>query len=351
MPNRERVTAYTHDPLFDAHHLPGHPENRARLEQIMAELANTGLLGRMTHIPPRPAGFELLARVHDAGYVRELAAFAQRGGGHLDGDTYVRPRSFAAAELAAGGAAELARAVVAGRATNGIALVRPPGHHAVRQGGMGFCLLNNVAVAAQAILDETRVQRILIVDWDVHHGNGTQDIFYDTAEVLFFSTHQYPYYPGTGGIPEVGAGAGRGYTVNAPLPAGVGDDGFHRIYAEILEPLAERFRPELILVSAGFDAHWDDPLAGLRLSLAGYWSLAQTVLALADRLCDGRVVFVLEGGYNLTVLARAVADLCRALLGDDQPGPDPLGPARWPERPVDSLIETIRQAHGLALAP
>lgn len=351
MSNRERVTAYTCDPLFDEHHLPGHPENRARLERIMAELARAGLLRRMTHIAPRPAGFDLLARVHDPAYVRELAAYAQRGGGQLDGDTYVRPRSFAAAELAAGGAAELARAVLAGRATNGIALVRPPGHHAMRQGGMGFCLLNNVAIAAQAILDETAVKRILIVDWDVHHGNGTQDIFYGMAEVLFFSTHQYPYYPGTGGIQEVGTGAGRGYTVNVPLPAGVGDGGFGHVYAAILEPLAERFRPELILVSAGFDAHWDDPLAGLRLSLAGYWSLAQTVLALADRLCAGRVVFVLEGGYNLEVLARAVADLCRALLGDDHPGPDPLGPARWPERPLGGLIETIQQAHGLAQAP
>jgi len=345
--NRERVTAYTYDPLFDEHHLPGHPENRARLERIMAELTRAGLLRRMTYIPPRPAGLDLLARVHDPAYVRELAAYAQRGGGQLDGDTYVRPGSFAAAELAAGGVAELARAVLAGRATNGIALVRPPGHHAVRQGGMGFCLLNNVAVAAQAILDETAVKRILIVDWDVHHGNGTQDIFYGTAEVLFFSTHQYPYYPGTGSVQEAGAGAGRGYTVNVPLPAGVGDGGFGHVYAEILEPLAERFRPELILVSAGFDAHWDDPLAGLRLSLAGYWALAQTVLGLADRFCAGRVVVVLEGGYNLAVLARGVADLCRALLGDPAPDPDSFGASPWPERSAEEVVRAVCQTHGL----
>lgn len=347
MSNRERVTAYTCDPLFDEHHLPGHPENRARLARIMAELARAGLLNRMTLIPPRPAGFDRLARVHDAAYVRELAEFAQGGGGHLDADTYVGPRSFAAAELAAGGAVELARAVMAGRATNGIALVRPPGHHAVRQGGMGFCLLNNVAVAAQAILDETGVKRILIVDWDVHHGNGTQDIFYGTAEVLFFSTHQYPYYPGTGGVQEVGTGAGRGYTVNVPLPAGVGDAGFAHAYEAILTPLAEHFRPELILISAGFDAHWDDPLAGLRLSLAGYWSLAQTILGLADRLCAGRVVAVLEGGYNLTVLASGVADLCRALLGDPTPGPDPLGASPQPERSAADVVRAVCQTHGL----
>ncbi len=343
----KRITAYTYDSLFGEHHLPGHPENRARLERIMAELASAGLLARMTLIPPRPAGFDLLARVHDAAYVRELAEFAQRSGGHLDADTYVRPRSFAAVDLAAGGAAELARAVVEGRARNGIALVRPPGHHAVRQAGMGFCLLNNVAVAAQAVLDECGVKRILVVDWDVHHGNGTQDIFYGSAQVLFFSTHQYPYYPGTGGVQEIGAGAGRGYTVNVPLPAGVGDEGFGRAYAAILAPLAERFRPELILVSAGFDAHWDDPLAGLRLSLDGYWSLSQTVLGLADRLCEGRVVAVLEGGYNLAVLSNGVANLCRALLGDTAPGPDPLGPSPWPERRADDVMRSICQLHGL----
>ena len=181
---------------------------------------------------------------------------------------------------------------------------------------MGFCLFNNVAVAALAALDESGLGRVLIVDWDVHHGNGTQDTFYDSPQVLFFSTHQYPYYPGTGDWRETGAGAGQGYTVNVPLPAGVGDAGFARIYDEVLTPVAERFRPELILVSAGYDAHWDDPLAGLRLSLAGYWRLAKTVVALADRLCGGRLVVTLEGGYNLEVLSRGVADTCRALLGD-----------------------------------
>ncbi len=345
------TTAYTYDPLFLAHHLSGHPESRTRLERVLAELEQTGLLARMTLIPPQPASRELLTAVHSADYVQALAALARRGGGHLDPDTYVGPRSYAAAELAAGGVVALVRAVVAGQARNAIALVRPPGHHARRGGGMGFCLLNNVAIAAQAGLTECGLTRILIVDWDVHHGNGTQEIFYGTPQVLFFSTHQYPYYPGSGSVREIGTGAGQGTTVNVPLPAGVGDAGFQRIYADILTPLAERYRPELILVSAGFDAHWDDPLAGLRLSLAGYWQLARTIVGLADRLCDGRLVVTLEGGYNLDVLALAVADLCRALLGDAHPGPDPFGPSPWPERSVADTVAAVRQTHGLADDP
>ncbi len=341
------TTAYCYDPLYLEHNLPGHPENRARLERVMRTLADAGLLARMTLVPPRPVDLDLLTRVHRKPYIEDLKHFAETGGGYIDADTYVAPRSYDAALLAAGGAVELVRAVVAGRARNGIALVRPPGHHATYDSGMGFCLLNNVAVAARAALTEAGLARVLIVDWDVHHGNGTQDIFYGSSQVLFFSTHQYPYYPGSGDVREVGAGAGKGYTVNVPLPAGAGDAGFARVYGEVLIPLAERFQPELILVSAGYDAHWDDPLAGLRLSLGGYWALAQIVVALADRLCGGRLVVTLEGGYNLDVLSRGVADTCRALLGDAIPGPDPLGASPWPEKSVEGVLRAVREIHGL----
>jgi acetoin utilization deacetylase AcuC-like enzyme len=340
-------TAYCYDPLFLEHDLPGHPENRARLEAAMQTLAEDDLLARMTFFRPQPVELDVLARTHSRSYMRALQDLAQRGGGQIDADTYVAPRSYDAALLAAGGLVELVRAVLTGRARNGIALVRPPGHHATRERGMGFCLLNNVAVAAQAALAEGGLSRVLIVDWDVHHGNGTQDIFYASPQVLFFSTHQYPHYPGTGNVREVGDGAGRGYTVNVSLPAGVGDQGFTRIYREVLTPIAERFRPELILVSAGYDAHWDDPLAGLRLSLGGYWGLAQMLVALADKLCDGRLVVTLEGGYNLDVLAHGVADTCRALLGDAAPGPDPLGASPWPERPVEDVVRVARRIHDL----
>ena len=213
--------------------------------------------------------------------------------------------------------------------------------------GMGFCLFNNIAVAARAALDEFGLARVLIVDWDVHHGNGTQDIFYDSSQVFFFSTHQYPHYPGTGGWNETGAGPGRGYTANVPLSAGVGDAGFRRIFAAILEPLAERFLPELILVSAGYDAHWNDPLAGLRLSLDGYWEMARSIVALAGRLCGGRLVVTLEGGYDLDVLACGVVNTCRALLGDPVSDPDPLGPSPWPERSVDDVLQAVKSVHGL----
>ncbi len=356
------TTGYCYDPLYLEHDLPGHPECRARLERVLETLQGSGLLARMVPVQPRPVTAGLLTRVHTPGYVATVQQVSGRGGGFLDADTYLGPRSYDAALLAAGGVVELVRAVLNGRLRNGMALVRPPGHHATARRGMGFCLFNNVAVAARAALDEHGLTQVLIVDWDVHHGNGTQEIFHDSSQVLFFSTHQYPHYPGTGDWRETGAGDGLGFTVNVPLPAGVGDAGFRRIYAEVLEPLAERFRPELMLVSAGYDAHcndpWaglhlslDDPLAGLHLSLDGYWQMAQSVVALADRLCSGRLVVTLEGGYALEVLAHGVANTCRALLGDSQPGPDPLGPCPWAERPIDDLLSHVKRLHGLPGAP
>jgi acetoin utilization deacetylase AcuC-like enzyme len=188
---------------------------------------------------------------------------------------------------------------------------------------------------------------VLIFDWDVHHGNGTQEILYESPNVLFVSTHQSPLYPGTGDWREAGGGAGAGYTVNLPLPTGVGDAGFARLLNEIILPIAERFEPQLVLVSAGYDAHWRDPLAGLHLSLGGYWRLAKGLVELADRLCRGRILVFLEGGYDLQVLALGVADTCRALLGDATPGEDPIGTSPWPEPSLDRLIAAMQKAHGL----
>jgi acetoin utilization deacetylase AcuC-like enzyme len=338
-------TVYCYDPLYLEHDLPGHPESRARLERVMAALAETGLLARMTPVRTLPVELPLLEAVHTPAYVTAVRQISARGGGFLDADTYLGARSYDAALLAAGGAVELVRSVVSGQAGNGIALVRPPGHHARAARGMGFCLFNNVAIAARAALDEPGLTRVLIVDWDVHHGNGTQEIFYDSPQVFFFSTHQYPHYPGTGSWSETGAGPGLGYTANVPLPAGVGDAGYRRIFDEILDPLARCFRPDLILVSAGYDAHWNDPLAGLRLSLQGYWEMARSVVAMAGRLCGGRVVVTLEGGYDLDVLACGVANTCRALLGDPAPGPDPLGPNPWSERPADDVLRSVKRIH------
>jgi acetoin utilization deacetylase AcuC-like enzyme len=264
----------------------------------------------------------------------------------LDPDTYVGPRSFAAAVRAAGAVLTALDSVMQGESENAFALVRPPGHHAVAARAMGFCLFNNVAIAARYASSRYQLRRVLIVDFDLHHGNGTQDAFYEESSVLYFSTHQYPYYPGTGHYQETGRGAGEGFTVNVPLPAGVGDEGYDRVFNEVLVPVARRYRPQLILASAGFDAHWADPLGMMLLSVSGYAAMTRTLLMLADELCAGRLVFTLEGGYNLNALAAGVGATFAGLLGDAQAA-DPLGPPRQAEQPVDGIIASVKRVHGL----
>jgi len=339
-------TGFVYDPIFLEHDLPGHPENSNRLRMTLKLLQERGLLERLTPIPATPVSMERLTRVHHPEYVRYVEEMAYRGGGHLDPDTYVARKSYEAALMAAGGLTNAVEAVLEGRVNNAFALIRPPGHHAFKERGAGFCLFNNVAVAARYALAERQLKRILIVDFDVHHGNGTQDEFYEEAEVLYFSTHQYPHYPGTGHWRETGKGAGQGYTINVPLAGGVGDAGFVRIFDEILYPIAERYLPQLVLVSAGYDAHWDDPLASLQLSIKGYTELARKLKAIADLLCDGRVVFTLEGGYHLQVLAHCVLNTCEMLLGSENVV-DPLGPSPWPERDISDLLAQIKSLHGL----
>ena len=213
---------------------------------------------------------------------------------------------------------------------------------------MGFCLFNNVALAARYALCEGGLDRVLIVDFDVHHGNGTQEEFESDPSVMFISTHQYPYYPGTGGMREIGRGAGVGSIVNVPLAGSVGDEAFAQIFQEIVGPVAWHFQPQLILVSAGYDAHWDDPLAHMHLSIGGYASMAQALVDLAEELCDGRIVWTLEGGYHLQALAYSVANTFAVLLGDrDWRLLDPLGPSPFAERPVDDLIAQVKEIHGL----
>jgi acetoin utilization deacetylase AcuC-like enzyme len=261
-------------------------------------------------------------------------------------DTYVTSQSYEIARLAVGGALRGVEAVVRGEVDSAIVAIRPPGHHATRTHGMGFCLLNNVAIAARCAQSTYEVERVLIVDYDVHHGNGTQDIFYTDPTVLYISTHESPLYPGTGTVRETGEDAGEGYTLNIPMPAGVGDEGYRCAFEQVVIPAAQRFRPDLVLVSAGFDAHWGEPLAHMRLSLAGYDGLARLLIDAAQDLCGGRIVFVMEGGYNLPVLAHGWANVTRALLGEGE-GVDPLGPAPGKEPPVDGLVGRIRQLHKL----
>lgn len=261
-------------------------------------------------------------------------------------DTYATPASYGVARLAVGGAVAAARAVLEGRVGAALAGLRPPGHHATPSQAMGFCLLNSVAVAARYAQQAHGVGRIAIIDYDVHHGNGTQEVFYADPSVLYVSLHQSPLYPGTGHATETGTGDGQGATVNVPLPSGVGDAGYVAAFEQVVAPVTERFAPELILTSVGFDAHWADPLAQMGLSLNGYARLARRLIALARRLCGGQIVFVLEGGYNLAVLGPAWADVARSLL-DEPAEPDPLGPAPSPEPDIEPLLARIRRLHGL----
>ncbi len=340
------ATAYVYDPIYLEHDLPSHPENARRLKRIVEVLQDEELLPRLKSLEPRPATTEELERVHTSQHIARVQRQAEAGGGYLDPDTYVSPRSFEAALMAAGGLVRAVEAVLAGEIVNGFALVRPPGHHATATRAMGFCLFNNVAVAARAALAGGKAERVFIADFDVHHGNGTQDAFANDPAVFYFSSHQYPYYPGTGLWNETGQGAGKGTLLNAPLPSGVGDAGYAQLFAELVWPLAERFQPDLILVSAGYDAHWSDPLAMMNLSLTGYARLGQELVRMAEQLCAGRILFTLEGGYQLDVLAYGVLNAFYAMLGEETIA-DPLGPPPRGERPVSALITRLRGIHNL----
>ncbi|GIL08771.1 MAG: histone deacetylase [Chloroflexota bacterium] len=343
------VTAYITHPRCAEHTLAGHVEHAGRIQAIWRELDNAGLRARMHALDAVPADLDLLHTVHDPAYIQELRRITQSIDRLvlLNPDTYAGPASFDIALLAAGGAAGAVDEVLAGRAANALAVVRPPGHHATAARPMGFCLLANVALAVQHARRAFGLERVLIVDYDVHHGNGTQDAFYDDPGVLFISTHQHPFYPGTGAFEDTGAGAGRGFTVNLPLPAGHGDASYAALCDAIIWPLAQRFQPQLVAVSAGFDAHWADPLGGMALSLAGYARLTRELIAMADSLCAGKIIFVLEGGYNLDALAHGVRNIAHLLLGDSAIS-DPLGSAAAPAPPdITAVIAYARRVHGL----
>ncbi len=324
------------------HVWPGHPEQPERLEQLACALETfPGLWLESAEVPDA-----VLEAVHQPSYLEHLQRAAETAPGFLDPDTYITQDSFQAALAAVGGCLAVLQAVLQGRTPHGFALIRPPGHHASAARAMGFCLLNNVAIAARRCQQMGR-ERIMIVDFDVHHGNGTQEIFEDDPSVLYLSTHQRGIYPGTGAAEERGRGAGQGTTVNIPLPAGAGDGAFRQVAQAIIRPIAERFRPEMLMVSAGFDAHWRDPLAGLQLTCTGYYQLASSLIALADEHCGGQILFVLEGGYDPEVLSASVLATLHAMLGEGPP-PDTIGPAPRPEPDITSVLTLAARRHSLS---
>ncbi|MBK8906104.1 MAG: histone deacetylase [Anaerolineaceae bacterium] len=330
------------------HTKSGHPENEKRISHLLPFLEKEGVLANVQLLEPVLATMQQLRRVHAAPLIERVREVSAVGGGILDhGDTYATAQSYDLARLAAGSTIALVDRILIGKVKNGFALVRPPGHHAEYGRISGFCLFNNIAAAARQAQVVHGVKRILILDFDVHHGNGTQDIFYDDESVMFISTHLFMprmFYPGTGDMQELGHGFGHGYTVNVPLVPNVGDAGYGRVLSELIIPMARQFKPELILVSVGYDAHWRDPLAMGGLSLTGYAQMSQALVALAEELANGRILFVLEGGYQLQALSYGILNTFYALLAQDKIE-DPLGRSPREEQDISQLMRQLKRHH------
>jgi acetoin utilization deacetylase AcuC-like enzyme len=308
-----KLTGIIRDGSFLMHDMGLHPECPQRLEALYSMLDELGPILNLKEIPVRQALTDEIITNHDPRYVALIAATAGSAHTFLDPDTSACAHSWEAAAKAVGGLYNLVDAVVDGTVRNGFALVRPPGHHAERRRAMGFCLFNNIALAARHAISRHGIERVAIVDWDVHHGNGTQNSFYEDPRVLFVSIHQYPHYPGTGAVKEVGRGDGEGYTVNVPLSSGAGDREYAAVFHTVVAPVVEAFKPGLILVSAGFDAHRNDPLGGMDLTEDGYAAMMQILMDLAAEYCRDRLVLALEGGYNLSALSDSVGRLLTIL--------------------------------------
>lgn len=335
-----------YDPIYLQHDTGSHPENKQRLVAIMDVLEKSGLSKQLTSINPRMATQDELLTIHSQDHISRVKSCAEDGG-WLDGDTVASAGSYDAALYAAGGLIKAVEAVLNSEVNSAFALVRPPGHHATHRRAMGFCLFNNIAIATK-YAQQQGIDRVLIADFDIHHGNGTQESFYNDPSVLYFSTHQYPFYPGTGAVDETGSGDGKGATVNVPLPASCGDEVYQQIYQGILPTVARRFQPQLILVSAGYDPHWNDPIGMMEVSVTGFAAITKAIKDIADELCEGKIVFTLEGGYNLQALSYGVKAAFDTLL-DNPEIEDPLGRSGHSKKPasVNDIMERVKKAHQL----
>ena len=338
-------TGLVYDDLFLEHGPPEHPENRRRLQAIMQRLAGDGLLAEMRALPARPATEAEVCRLHAEDYLEHLRLVSESGGGSLDIDTVATERSYGAALVAAGSCIDAARAVFDREVDNALCLVRPPGHHARPDTSMGFCLLNNIALAAEDLLRD-RARSVAIVDFDAHHGNGTQEMFYYRRDLLYISLHQAPFWPGTGTVDEVGAEDGFGRNLNIPMLAGAEDRHFARAFDEVVLPALTLYEPDAILVSAGYDGHFRDPLPDLQLTATGFFEMTRKLVAAAAELCEGRIVLALEGGYDLPIgLVEGVEASARALLG--------LGPVEWTapdETPHPQVTERVEETLDAVIA-
>lgn len=324
----------------------GHPENHHRLEEIYSMLKGDDMHGLFQEICPRAATHEELALIHTPAYIKHIEKTAGKPYTMLDPDTHTSAGSWEAAVFAAGGVIKALDLLIASKADNGFALIRPPGHHAETAKAMGFCIFNNIAIGTQYLLQRCKLSRILIVDWDLHHGNGTQNCFYKSPEVLYFSVHQYPYYPGSGSVQETGAAEGRGYTVNVPLPGGQGDADYLRIFQEILHPITDEYKPEFILVSAGYDTYFQDPLGAMEITPPGFYSMTASLMDLAAKYCGCKILFALEGGYHLQGITASVKKTLIALVNEKKPFTGKaLAEDGRRSFTTDSIIKEIKKVH------
>jgi acetoin utilization deacetylase AcuC-like enzyme len=327
-------------------HRPGdfHPESPKRLETIYDMLNDEDMRDKHVCVPAREATLEELSYIHSRDYISTVASTAGKPYGFLDGDTQTSSGSYLAALLAAGGLCNAIKMVNDGDLNNAFALVRPPGHHAEKSSGRGFCLFNNIAIGALFARKQLNLNRVLIADWDLHHGNGTQHSFESDPTMLYFSTHQYPYYPGTGSFNEVGISAGEGFTVNVPLSTGYGDAEYIAIYNQVLRPIALEFKPDLVLVSVGFDIYMDDPLGGMKVTPDGFAGLTRTLMEIAQSTCQGKLVLTLEGGYNLKGLRDSVKSVLKELRGESTIK-DKAWSGKENEKILSPVLDRVKNIH------
>jgi acetoin utilization deacetylase AcuC-like enzyme len=316
-------TGIVTDPIYIEHKTGSyHPESPERLEVLYRMLEDGDISGKFQHIAPRKATREEIETVHKPSYFDRVAATAGLSHSSLDPDTQTSEKSFEAALFAAGGLLLGIDGLMDGSLNNVFAMVRPPGHHAEADRGMGFCLFNNAAIGAMYAIKKHSLKKILICDWDLHHGNGTQHSFWSDDRILYFSTHQFPYYPGTGSLREVGSGKGEGFTVNVPLNTGNGDAEYYKIFKKVLEPIANEYKPDLVIVSAGFDIYFKDPLGGMEVTPQGFAALTQVLMSIAEKSAGGKLLITLEGGYHLGGLSDGAKGVIKELMGEDATDPD-----------------------------